>query len=613
MPDDWGIAEGFHDVDGVWHDTPSATREALRNAMGRPEPADGPWGDGIRFAVEGTTAHLPAAARLITEHGDDHGTIDALPAGLPSGYHCLRPVAGGPDVWLVVHPETCPPAPYGWGVATQVHSLWRPDGWGVGDLADVGDLCAAVTALGGRMVLLSPLHAPAPTLPQQPSPYYPSSRQWLNPLLIPMTAARPSTLANTAGEAVDRDAVWAAKRGALQARFEAEGGRPEWRTWAAGQADLDVFCTFNALAELHGPRWQEWPARLRRPADAVGAPETAGAEHTTRVDFHRWCQWLARTEVDRAAAHGGRVLVGDLAVGGSPDGADAWIHQDVMALDVRIGAPPDPFNTAGQDWGLPPFVPWKLRRARYAPFIAILRSAMTSMAGVRVDHVMGLFRQFWIPGGAGPADGAYVQLPASELLALVCLEAQRAGVFVVGEDLGTVQPEVRTALSSAGMLGTKVWLFETDVANWASANLGTVTTHDLPTVTGVWNGDGTPEMRDALERLALHSRNSDSESGGADRPPTVDDVLVAVHDEIGRSAAVLTLATMDDLAGSAVRPNLPGTVTGTPGGVPNWCVRFGATVDQILSSDPGAAIVGALAARCPRWDSNPHALSDNGF
>ena len=594
MPDSWGIADGYHDVDGAWHDTPGATRDALRAAMGRPdERADPVWGDGIWFVVHGTTAHLPAPAQLVTEAGDHLGVVTTLPPDLAPGYHTLRPEGAGPETWLVVHPETCSPAPRGWGVAAQVYSLWRPDGWGIGDLADVGALGAAVAERRGCAVLLSPLHAPAPTFPQEPSPYYPSSRRWLNPLLIPMEGAPPASVDNGPAGTVDRDAVWTAKRGGLHVRFDAERDRQGWSSWVAAQPGLEAFCTFNALADAFGPRWREWPEHLRRPSDAATSAEVHDPAFLERQDFHAWCQWLAHHELARAAERAGNTLIGDLAVGCSPDGADAWIHQDLMALGVRIGAPPDPFNADGQDWGLPPFVPWRLRTARYAPFVAMLRGALTSMAGLRIDHVMGLFRQFWIPAGGGPADGAYVQLRADELLALVCLESRRAGAYVVGEDLGTVQPEVRAALAATGMLGTKVWLFDTDVAGWPSANLGTATTHDLPTITGVWDGDGTPQMHSELERVVR--------SAGERSPtePSSHDVLVAVHDEIARSAAVLTLATVDDLAGSTVRPNRPGTIVARPDEVPNWCARCSATPESILSASPGADIVTVMTARTP--------------
>jgi 4-alpha-glucanotransferase len=249
-----------------------------------------------------------------------------------------------------------------------------------------------------------------------------------------------------------------------------------------------------------------------------------------------------------------------------------------MALGIAIGAPPDPFNMAGQDWGLPPFVPWRLRAAHYAPFIAVVRAACRHMGGLRIDHVMGLFRQFWVPAGGSPADGAYVHLPSHELLAIIRLEATLADAFVVGEDLGTVEPYVREALRGGGILGTKVWWFDQECEQWPDANLATVTTHDLPTANGVWFGaDGSQEMYDALHAL-----------GAAD----AKEAVAEVHHLVAASRAQLVLATTDDLAGMVERPNHPGTTNDEQ---PNWCRRLPVAVEQLVAADPGAAIVATLA------------------
>ncbi|MBP6486316.1 MAG: 4-alpha-glucanotransferase, partial [Ilumatobacteraceae bacterium] len=186
MYDEWGVADGYHEVNGTWHDTPAATRDLVRAAMGEPVATDPLW-----FVDEGATQWLNGRCRLITEDGTDRGDIDALPGDLPIGYHRLAPLDGGPVTALIVSPTTCIRAPYGWGVAAQVYSLWRPDGWGIGDLRDVAELGRQISDRGGISLLLSPLHAPAPTTPQETSPYYPSSRRWLNPMLVPLDGASP--------------------------------------------------------------------------------------------------------------------------------------------------------------------------------------------------------------------------------------------------------------------------------------------------------------------------------------------------------------------------------------------------------------------------------------
>ena len=575
MYDEWGIADGYHDVAGDWHLTPPETHERLRALL-----ADAPAADPLWFVDEGSNHSLLGRCLLTLEDGTDLGELHQLPAGLPCGYHRLAPVDGGPVTLVVVAPRRCVAPKPGWGVSAQVHSLWRDTAWGIGDLRDVAELGQRVAALGGAAVLLSPLHAPAPTQPQEASPYYPSSRRWLNPLLIPVDQPRPGSLSNDPGALIERDRVWAVKRQTFATRFEAEAHQSMWRSWARSQgADLWRFATWCALADRHGPAWQQWPAELRHPdSPAVADLPIHDHEFARSAEFHAWLQWLAHNELQRTTAAAGVALIADLAVGNSPDGADAWMYQDLMALGVRIGAPPDPFNAAGQDWGLPPFIPSRLRAAHYAPFIAMVRAACAGMGGLRIDHVMGLFRQFWVPHGGGPTDGTYVRMPADELLAIVRLEASRAGAFVVGEDLGTVEMGVREALADAGILGTKVWWFDPHPHTWPPANLATVTTHDLPTVAGVWTGtDGSPEMQIDLRTAVPDADDMDAAS-------------VALHARVAAAGCVLTLAAIDDLAGCVDRPNLPGTVGGA-----NWRRRMPGNTEAILGSTPGAAIIAAIA------------------
>lgn len=572
--DEWGISHGYHDVEGEWHDTPPATHAALRELLADAPPADPLW-----FVNEGSEHWLQSRCHLTLEDGTDLGDVDRVAPNLPCGYHHLTPLDGGPVTKLVIAPQRCPAAPRGWGVAAQVYSLWRRDGWGIGDLRDVEELGQRVAALGGAAVLLSPLHAPAPTMPQEASPYYPSSRRWLNPLLIPMAGETPGGLANDAGSLIDRDRVWAVKRQTLSMRFERESRDTAWRSWARAEGpELWRFATWCALADRHGANWQEWPTDLRHPAStAVADLPLYDHDFAHACEFHAWLQYLTHSELRRTAAGAGVALIADLAVGSSPDGADAWLHQDLMAVGARIGAPPDPFNADGQDWGLPPFVPSRLRAAHYAPFIAMVRSACTGMGGLRIDHVMGMFRQFWVPAGGSPADGAYVRMPADELLALIRLEAARAGAFVVGEDLGTVQMGVRETMAEGNILGTKVWWFDPKPEQWPANNLATVTTHDLPTIAGVWAGtDGSPAMHSDL-REAVPSAASAHEAASE------------LHTQVAAGGCVLTLASVDDLAGCVERPNLPGTIGGA-----NWRRRMPASSEAILDDQPGRSIIEAL-------------------
>lgn len=601
MYDPWGIADGYHDVDGTWHPTPETTRDRLRVAIRDESDGQHPQPH-LWFVEHGSHHSLLGRCDLVLEDGTTEHGIVALPPDLPLGYHHLVPADGGPTTTLIVHPTTCPLPARTWGIAVQVPSLWRSDGWGIGDLRDVGRLAALVRGHGGGAVLISPLHAPAPTWPQENSPYYPSSRRWYNPLLIPIDEPRPMSLDNDPDALIDRDAVWQAKRQALLRRFTRTNGErsPDqaWRRWADAQGDdLWLYCAWSALADELGPAWRAWPDELRHPTSpAVRRRAAEDPTFARRTAFHLWCQWVADGAV-HDAARGQPTLIGDLAVGFSPDGADAWQFQDALALDVRIGAPPDELGPDGQDWGLPPFVPRKLRAVGYQPFIQTVRAALRHMSGLRIDHVMGLFRQFWIPAGAPASEGAYVQLPAAELLAIVCLEATRAGAFVVGEDLGTVEDEVREELARRRMLRTKVLLLEPDLpTEWPELCLATVTTHDLPTIAGVWSGaDGTPAMREVLEasfESITHPEHDVTASIVAmDGTAEIVDVVAATHAALAASPAVLRLVSADDLALSSHRPNEPGT-TGRLH--PNWRRRLPVSAEALLARRPATDLTFAF-------------------
>ena len=350
--------------------------------------------------------------------------------------------------------------------------------------------------------------------------------------------------------------------------------------------DYAIFC---ALAEHFGTGWRHWPSAFADPeGEAVRA---FTADHPERVAF--WQFVVDRVdaqlgEVRAALDAEGVTLMGDLPVGVDGGGFDAWTFTDALARGMHVGAPPDPFSPHGQDWGLPPFDPWALRAIGYSPFVETIRGTLGRFGGLRIDHVMGLFRLFWIPEGADPADGAYVRYPADELLDLLVLEATRSGAFVVGEDLGTVEAGVRETLTARGIAGTKVALFEDEPNNWPAHSLGTLTTHDLPTVEGAVSGSdaaGDPGIADRL--LALTGRGPDAE---------LEDVLVAAHERLARSGSDLVLATMEDIVGSRLRVNLPGTIDSYP----NWRIALPVAVDDLDAHPVAERITGLMATERPR-------------
>ena len=299
------------------------------------------------------------------------------------------------------------------------------------------------------------------------------------------------------------------------------------------------------------------------------------------VRFHQWLQWLLDRQLEEASRS--IELMTDLAIGVHPDGAEAWLYQDVLADGISVGAPPDPFNTGGQDWGLPPFNPWSLRAAGYEPYIETVRAALRHAAALRIDHVMGLFRLYWIPVGAGPAAGAYVRYPDRELLDILALESTRARAYVVGEDLGTVEDRVRSELQARRILSYRLlWFEQSPPREYPSQAMAAVTTHDLPTVAGVWERtDSDPEIRERLKQVA-----------GLEEGASVDEAVLAAYRALAEAPSRLISATLDDLLSVAERPNRPGTVEEWP----NWRLGLPSPLEELME-DPRPPRIAAVLRR----------------
>ena len=591
-PAAWGVDDGYWDASGRWHETPVATREALVAAMGGGELDEPPPPPPLWSVTAGQPEFLHGPADITLEDGTMLRSVEALPPDLPPGYHQLAPRDGGPVTRLIVTPGRChlPPELRAWGWAVQLYAARSRSSWGIGDYGDLRRLAEWAADDGAGVLALNPLHAPGPGLPQQPSPYYPTSRCYRSPIYLRVEAVPGATEAGVdldrlASEAralnddrlIDRDRVWDLKREALEACFARSGDDPRFVAFLAEQGEpLQQFATYCVIAEVHGNGWQAWPAELQRPdTPAVAA---FADDFEARVRFHAWLQWLIDEQVRDAAI---LPLIHDLAVGFDPGGADSWVWQDVLALDMRIGAPPDEFNTDGQDWGLPPFVPWKLRAAGYEPFIRTLRATLRHAGGLRVDHVMGLFRLFWLPATGGP--GGYVRYPARELLDILALESHRARAFVVGEDLGTVEDEVRAELAARQVLSYRLLWFEPEPPEaFPGQALAAITTHDLPTVAGVWTGSDphADRLRDRLRERA-----------GVDDDASVEAVSMGAHRALARVPSQVVLATLDDGLCVPERPNMPGTVDEWP----NWSLALPLTLDELMDHPHVLAVGDALA------------------
>ncbi|MFA5707009.1 4-alpha-glucanotransferase [Mycolicibacterium sp.] len=587
--------------------------------------------------LENHTAPYDLDGRLIGE------ATFALPADLPLGYHriWLRSGEFETSAALIVTPGWLGlPARMGhtrtWGLATQLYSVRSQRSWGVGDLTDLTDLAVwSASRHGAGYLVVNPLHAAAPTRPMEPSPYLPTSRRFVNPLYLRVEAIpeyaelpkrgrvrrlREELSRRTERDVIDRDAVWAAKRKALRLVHRVQRSAGRELAYAAFRARrgpaLDDFATWCALAERYGDDWHQWPDRLQDPRSEAVAE--FAEKHGATVDFHRWLQWQLDEQLAAAqtsALQAGMVLgvMHDLAVGVHPNGADAWALQDVLALGVTAGAPPDEFNQLGQDWSQPPWRPDQLEEQEYGPFRELIAHVLRHAGGVRVDHIIGLFRLWWIPRGAAPTEGTYVRYDHEAMIGILALEAQRADAVVVGEDLGTVEPWARDFLRSRGLLGTSILWFELDrdgdgrplpAERWREYCMSSVTTHDLPPTAGYLAGE---HVRIRLE-LGLLTRSAEQETAEDRRQQQAwlaelrrvgllstdqaepEAVITALYRYLGRTPSRLLALALPDALGDPRTQNQPGTTDEYP----NWRVPLGdSTGSPILLeevfTDPRAA------------------------
>jgi 4-alpha-glucanotransferase len=346
---------------------------------------------------------------------------------------------------------------------------------------------------------------------------------------------------------------------------------------------LRQYATYCVLAETYGGDWRQWPEDYRHPL-SYEAREVANV-HIGRVRFHQWLQWLIERQLGHASEHA--PLMQDLAIGVDPGGADAWMWQDILVPNMTVGAPPDEYNPAGQDWALPPFDPWKLRDAAYEPFIQTVRAGFRHAGGLRFDHVMGLFRLFWIPAGASPREGTYVQYPSKDLLDILAVESHRARAYVVGEDLGTIDQWMRDELAARRVLSYRlVWFEPVPPREFPVEALAAITTHDLPTIAGVW--EGTDRDKESAAKL----RARIIELTGLDETATVDEVVLALHQLLAQAPSRIVTATLDDALAVADRPNYPGTVEET-----NWSMALPVLLDELTNDERVKRITAMLRER----------------
>jgi 4-alpha-glucanotransferase len=574
----------------------------------------------------------------------------ALPDDLPLGWHRLhaRYADGRETRPLVVTPAALP-LPEAvrdsrvWGLMTQLYTARSALSWGIGDLADLADLADwGAREHGAGFVLVNPLHAAEPVPPMEPSPYLPTSRRFRNPIYLRVEDIRevaylPSTdraviewqaeeirESNASADELDRDRVWEAKRVALEIVFAVPRSPARQAAFEEYQAregqGLVDFATWCTLAERFGLPMRSWPRYALDPhSDGVAQLRDELAD---RVEFHMWLQWCLDGQLDavqRTAEAAGMPIgvMHDLAVGVNPQGADAWALSDVLAHGVTVGAPPDAFNQQGQDWSQPPWRPDRLAEQGYAPYRDMLRTVLRHCGALRIDHVIGLFRLWWVPQGSSPAEGTYVRYDHEALIGILALEAYRAGALVVGEDLGTVEPWVRDYLDQRGLFGTSILWFEREEQGeprrpdqWRSLCLATVTSHDLPPTAGYLEGVHV-RLR---ERLGLLTRPADEEREaddhargqvlgllrelgllGEDAGPEV--TVEALHRFLTWTPAKLIGVALPDLVGDRRVLNQPGTSQEYP----NWRLPLAdgngdpVLLEDVMSSAWAARVAGAVS------------------
>ncbi|TQR83546.1 4-alpha-glucanotransferase [Mycobacterium hodleri] len=613
-------------------DVDASTEASRRAELARLDELDraGILAPTVAVRLTGRPVPFPGAVELVDEGGSRIDVRDELPDDLAPGWYQLR-MRDGQQTTLVAAPPKVPQAQPTWGWMLQLYALRSAESWGIGDLGDLREFVEwTAREHQSGAVLLNPLHAPGPTHPVQPSPYTPSSRRFANPLALriehvdayrradPDTRAEVDALRVSASTPrIDHDLVWAAKRSALELLWRSEGRPDPFDASGTAVSDgLRDWATYCALAERHGGRWSRWPEVLRD----VTNPAVAAArrELEPRIAFHAWVQLQCAEQLGavRTAASDAGMSLGvlhDLAVGVDADGADSWALADVLATGVSVGAPPDNFTPRGQDWGLPPWRPDRLAATGYAALRDMLRAVLVHADGLRIDHVAGLWRLWWVPPGDGPDRGTYVHYDAEVMLAVLALEAHRAGAIVVGEDLGTVEPEVTEALAADGMLGCAVSWFTRDndapgepllaPGDWPTRAAASISTHDLPTAAGFLRGEHVRARADLglLDDVAGEQANADAERAewvallraegllppaDVDAEPDEASIIVALHRFLASTSSQLKLISPYDVIAEPRQPNLPGTVDEYP----NWRLPLPMTLEQ-LREDPRVAEV----------------------
>ena len=546
---------------------------------------------------------------LVSGEPRDQITVPPLDPGI---YTLTATASGRTEVITVIAaPKTLPSVPdltgatRLWGMNLALYGLRSERNAGLGDFADLGAVAQIAGGQGADFVGINPLHAMGYADQAAISPYSPSHRGYLNTACIALDAL-PG-----AGDAGDFADLRASETVAYQdhkprhaaaletafATFLTKADPADAQSFAAFQSnggdDLHKFATFEALSEIYGPDWRQWP-------------DTPADPDPTRVTFHMWLQWVADRQLSdaQAKAKAGGMALGlylDLAVGSRRDGAESWCAQTAIAQGVSIGAPPDHLSPAGQNWDLAAFAPRKLKAERYRPLRRIIAQTIRHAGIIRIDHVLGLNRSYWIPDDGSP--GGYIHQPFESLLAVIKIEAARYNCAVIGEDLGLVPDGFRDTMRAHGFYGYSVLQYEKDVSGaFRTSDAGSAqvlscfATHDTPTVKGYETGHDI----DWWENLSWVDRETaenmrEQRKADVSRYTENGDFNAKVHGILAGSSACLTAVQLDDVLGAKEAQNLPGTIDEHP----NWRRKYDIALED-LNDTPALKAMAALMTRAGR-------------
>jgi 4-alpha-glucanotransferase len=558
---------------------------------------------------------------------------------IPWGYHRLKIDDCSAETLLIVTPGSCwAPACVNqgkrlWGVSAQLYTLRSDTNWGIGDFCDLLQFVDGWRAKGADIVGLNPLHAMFLDNPEHASPYSPASRLFLNVLYIDVTAVpefancaqAQDVIASVdfqekisvcrAAALVDYTHVAELKLEVLRVLFahwssSAHTSRDSFAAFRRERGEaLERSCVFHCLRhELlrQDPQmgdWRLWPEDYRQPCSAAVA--AFAIEHRDEVTFRAWMEWLADSQLRTAANAAKGMEIGlyrDMAVGADMTGVETWCNQKAIVSGAHVGAPPDIFNPAGQDWGLPPFNPRALQEEGYRGFIELIRANMRYAGALRIDHVMALQHLYWVPESRSPKDGAYVSYPLEDLVGILALESRRNRCLVVGEDLGTVPDGFRDRMAKANILSYRVLFFEQNSKTGAfrtpdvypELSVAVASNHDLPTILAWWEGSDIslrerlhlfpdPTDADAQRKQRIRDRNqllrALKQQGllANDAELSPKELALLVHEYIARSSAFLAMAQVDDITGEIDPVNLPASRE-----YPNWRRRLSFTLEQLF-------------------------------